>query len=58
MITFFHLFICGIQQCQRKKKRIAFQSDSLNNRGVEFYRSGDIYEAIRYYKQALEIMPK
>ena len=54
-ISFTHLWNTTMPRAE--KYQIAFQSDSVNNSGVEFYRNGDIYEAINYFEQALEIMP-
>lgn len=40
-----------------EKMLIAMQSDNLNNQGVYAYNGGDIHGAIRFYEQALSIMP-
>ncbi|MDI3321990.1 tetratricopeptide repeat protein [Pinibacter soli] len=40
-----------------EKMMIAAQSDKLNNQGVNAYNNDDIANAIRFYEQALTIMP-
>lgn len=40
-----------------EKMLIAMQSDNLNNQGVYAYEAGDILGAIRFYEQALGLMP-
>ncbi len=39
------------------KMQIAMQTDTMNNKGAEAYRSGDIGSATQYFEQALKIMP-
>lgn len=41
----------------QEKIQIAMQSDNINNLGVKSYYDGDLIKAIRYYEQALTIMP-
>jgi len=41
----------------KEKMSIAIQSDNLVNIGVAAFKKDDIMEAIRFYEQALEIMP-
>lgn len=40
-----------------EKMLIAMQSDNINNQGVYAYNDGDIQGAIRFYEQALALMP-
>lgn len=40
-----------------EKMRIAVQSDNLNNQGVDAYNDDDVLGAIRYYEQAIAVMP-
>jgi tetratricopeptide (TPR) repeat protein len=40
-----------------KKMDIAFKSDGLNNIAASFYEDGDIEKAIKFFEQALLIMP-
>lgn len=39
------------------KMQIAMQTDTINNKGAEAYKSGNIGEATEYFEQALKIMP-
>ena len=39
------------------KMQIAMQTDTINNRGADAYRNGNIEIAIENFKQALKIMP-
>lgn len=40
-----------------EKMSIASQSDNVNNRGAEAYKNGDLLSAIKYFEQALTLMP-
>ena len=40
------------------KYKKAFETDRLNNLGVEEMKNGNISRAISYYKQALDVIPK
>lgn len=42
---------------RNEKMQIAIQTDNLNNRGVDSYEAGDLLSAIKYYEQALSVMP-
>lgn len=41
----------------QEKVQIAMKSDAINNRGAESYNNGDLNGAIRYFEQALSLMP-
>ncbi len=41
----------------QEKMQIAMQSDSLNNKGAHAYNDDDYHNAIKYFEQALVIMP-
>lgn len=41
----------------QEKMQIATQSDDINNRGTAAYRNDDYSTAIKYFEQALSIMP-
>jgi tetratricopeptide (TPR) repeat protein len=40
-----------------QKMQIAMQSDDLNNKGAHAYNDDEYQKAIRYFEQALSIMP-
>jgi tetratricopeptide (TPR) repeat protein len=42
---------------RQRKIELASKTDELNNKGVDFYESGDINNAILFYMKALEIYP-
>lgn len=39
------------------KMQIAMQSDGINNKGANAYNEGDFIGAIKYFEQALKVMP-
>lgn len=41
----------------QEKMQIAMQSDEINNRGANAHRNDDLSNAIKYFEQALTIMP-
>jgi tetratricopeptide (TPR) repeat protein len=47
----------NISMSRNEKIQIAIQTDALNNQGVDSYEAGDLMGAIRYYEQALAVMP-
>jgi len=41
----------------KEKMLISMQTDTANNRGAESYNNGDLLNAIKYFEEALSIMP-
>ena len=52
------IFLQYIQQEIKEKSSIKFSSRELNNNAVNFYRRGDIDNAMESFTQAFTIMPK
>jgi tetratricopeptide (TPR) repeat protein len=47
----------NINMPMQEKMKIAMQSDSINNQGANSYEEGNLPAAIRYFEQALALMP-
>lgn len=52
------IFLHYIHQEIKEKTNIKFSSRELNNNAVDFYRKGDIENALESFSQAFTIMPK
>ena len=53
--SFTHKWNTSMQM--NEKMMIAMQSDNINNQGANAYENGDLQGAIRYFEQALKLMP-